>query len=912
MTKSLAWGLVLALVGIAGAASASPEVRAVRHQSLADGRQQIVVQGNSLARPHVVQVPSKSTYILEFKGHLRTQRGVVRVDQDGVASVQFGWYTARPPRVRVAFRLNGDFKPELTQQGQDWVVTFGTPDAKPSVNSRPVATNSRQANPVPPSTDKAPDLPYPTDALPLPGQAKPRAASTPPNRARAVDVSVWGANSGSTTTRDNQSVAPAPTPARSAAMAQLVSLDFVGTDVVQILKALSIQSSVNIIASPEVSPADKPLRLTVSLNRVSLDDALSYITAIAGLRFAKVGNTYIVTPSASFSEAMRQVMERSGNRTETRVVNLLSGQAAKIREATLKAIPPTGNTGFYEIIVPGAGDLPLAQVHNQNAQAGQGGQNQPAGQTGNQPSPAPTPQTNSRVFFLMVVGDSARIGQVEAYIQDIDRQIAASNSLNRKEDLSTVVIPVQSGETGRIRMMLDRLIADHPRAAEFTITESILEGTTKGEAQTMAVLMIGPKEEVAKLESFAKALDQELCAVMGRTYEADLAGLEKVWEVVALQFVEPTILELDLKRRFKGLQISLLPDAVTPGLTGRTSSSEQTSGATGAGGNRQGGAAADGGSEQQNQSQSEERTITGREPLKIVLRGTRSQIDEAKAYIAMVDIAPKQIALELRVMELTREDALRLGLDWSMITGGRLSPIRVNQGLGDQPVTSGTISGSYQFQDTDRADFLATLDQINNGRNLVARPNALVSDGRKANLFVGDTVRYIKTIQSTQSGTTVETGEIQVGVRFDIQARVGGDGQITLALDQNFSILTGFTPVPGGGQLPQTSDRLTNMFVNMTSGETLAIGGLILEQDRRRVSGIPILKDLPIIGQLFSRTDNSKVKTEIVFFLTAKLVDQSNRAEAASPANSRRNNPDPLGDYSRDRAPKAKKDRATR
>jgi type II secretory pathway component GspD/PulD (secretin) len=88
------------------------------------------------------------------------------------------------------------------------------------------------------------------------------------------------------------------------------------------------------------------------------------------------------------------------------------------------------------------------------------------------------------------------------------------------------------------------------------------------------------------------------------------------------------------------------------------------------------------------------------------------------------------------------------------------------------------------------------------------------------------------------------------------------------------------------------------MFVNMRDGETIAIGGLILEQDRNSVSGIPILKDLPIIGRLlFSRTTTSRDRTEIVFFLTAKIVDEGNRSNAASPRTSENTLPDPLGTY---------------
>jgi type II secretory pathway component GspD/PulD (secretin) len=100
------------------------------------------------------------------------------------------------------------------------------------------------------------------------------------------------------------------------------------------------------------------------------------------------------------------------------------------------------------------------------------------------------------------------------------------------------------------------------------------------------------------------------------------------------------------------------------------------------------------------------------------------------------------------------------------------------------------------------------------------------------------------------------------------------------------SFLRGFTPVPNGGQLPQTSERISQNTVTVRSGETLAIGGLIQDQDTKDVSGVPILMDLPIIGQLFRRTTHTKRRTEIVFFLTARSIEG------------------PIGSDSRDGAPK--------
>jgi general secretion pathway protein D len=129
----------------------------------------------------------------------------------------------------------------------------------------------------------------------------------------------------------------------------------------------------------------------------------------------------------------------------------------------------------------------------------------------------------------------------------------------------------------------------------------------------------------------------------------------------------------------------------------------------------------------------------------------------------------------------------------------------------------------------------------------------------------------------------VQTAEVRVGVRLALLARAGSGGNITMDLRPVLSFLRGFTSTPAGGQLPQTSERIAQSTALIRSGETLALGGLIQDSDRNTVSGIPILKDLPIIGQLFRRNEKTKDRTEVVFFLTAKIVDDATRQEAARP-----------------------------
>jgi hypothetical protein len=124
-----------------------------------------------------------------------------------------------------------------------------------------------------------------------------------------------------------------PKPAKSTPSTGIDSLKFDSTDVVQILKALSLQSHVNIIVSPEVSPDDKPLKLTLSLTNVTVTEALDFVTSLAGLRYALVGDSYVVTRSDRFGDVMRQLAGRNSKKNVIRVVPITSGEGAQIKKA---------------------------------------------------------------------------------------------------------------------------------------------------------------------------------------------------------------------------------------------------------------------------------------------------------------------------------------------------------------------------------------------------------------------------------------------------------------------------------------------------------------------------------------------------------------------------------------------------
>jgi len=872
-------GATVALLGLASAAQANRVmIKSIETNKVGAGLE-VVVKGDNLSQPKEMRILKGTTYIVEFDCDWIFKPGRETLNQAGVKSVQWGWYGTKPPKIRLSFKLNPSAEPSVTERNGDWVIQIGVPVVETKVIAK---TKSGVVVPdLPFEEDKAPPIGKPATKpivepqktfKELVAEAKTNQV-TPPTLEYPRDNSKWP---------DGRP--KLPNSMGGQVSGGRVSLDFVQTEIVQILKALAIQAGVNVIISPEVSsPAGAPAgegsapaatggrasKLTLSLTNVTVEQALDYVCALSGLRYMRTNNAYLVTTAERFNETARQLANMNQDTSEIRIIPVLSGNGLQLREAVYRWFGRT----TVEVMLP-------SEMKENRATS--------TTTTGDKGSVTNYEQIEVMDNYLFLIGDAKWLDSAEALIRRIDRELLAvkREGMNAMSDVMRTMGDPVVQETYTVRFVQNeadlRSIAagtsqgqtyPAPKSGAEKIAEKVKDAfkdvtfvASPVESANQVVILRGPKSQVDEAMALMNKLDSPQADEIG--------GVRVTDELVPINFIDPQSAIDTLSKRFPGVQATLIPDYALPVINKQREITTKV-------GN----------------IESKHDKMDNYPRMAIALRGLPSELRSAKAFLTSIDVAPKQVALELRVMELTKEEALRVGIDWNLLTGGRLGTFRLNQGLGDSPSSAGTISGSYRYQGNDTLSALATLDKINNGRNLIARPNALVTDGRTTRLFVGDIVRYIKNITSSQNGTTVQTDEIPVGVLFDFTVRVGNNNELVFHVDQNFSILNGFTPVPGGGQLPQTSERKTDMMVNMKSGETLAIGGLIQEQDRKRVSGIPILMDLPLIGQLFRRTDNSKLRTEIVFFLTAVVVDEGTRKDAASPQSSERRSPDPLGEY---------------
>lgn len=656
-----------------------------------------------------------------------------------------------------------------------------------------------------------------------------------------------------------------------------ITLDFYDTEIVFILKALAVQTASNIVTAPNVQG-----RMSISLRDVDLEQALDLTTKLSGYRYAKIANTYVVGTPDFLMRLLVHEKGVTGLSTTTRVIPLASRKAGEIKRAVIKALgldavnetlrivhpleqgepedgganaqkgastSPTNLAGGGSVLDVNGGTPP----QDPNAQPSGSGNGQ--GQQGGAQGATPKPSMNALegdADYLILIGDRGRVEQAAAMITELDTALAEMSgiSTNGEVDLKPVTMTylVRGGK------------AEDMANAISAIAGSVrVVATPKSSRAEQSIVLSGRAADVNRLIETLEKLDSVT------------AGGQLVYEVYEVKYADPRALRDRLLMTFEALNVVVGPEDVS-GLSYAPPGQK----AEGAGGAVSG-------------ASTSTKSISGvgttgtpvfddREPdavpMKLILSGPRALVDEAFKMLRTLDVPAKQVAIEARVADMSKEDIVKAGIDWNLVSGGTVKLIRLNN---SQPAGSdgspfneiqvGAKSGSTTL------DITATLDKFLSKGNLISRPNLLVTDGREGVVFIGDVVRYIKSITSGTTGPSVEIGEEEVGVKLNVLPRVGADNTISLEVQPTVSFIKSFVPTGNGGEVPITSVRTTRTVLRVMNGETIAIGGLITDEDRKEVSGVPVLMDIPIIGQLFRRTTNTKRRSEVVIFLTVRVIE---------------------------------------
>lgn len=292
------------------------------------------------------------------------------------------------------------------------------------------------------------------------------------------------------------------------------------------------------------------------------------------------------------------------------------------------------------------------------------------------------------------------------------------------------------------------------------------------------------------------------------------------------------------------------------------------------------------------------RVVVDRATNTLIMQADADEYPQLLSIIKSIDRPSKQALIEVTVAELTLTDDFQLGVEWLLNTIRPGSPDGVTVGtLGGLALGTGGFSYNRVFSGGDRQIILNAL-ATNNRSTILSSPRIMARNGEKANIQVGQQVPIITSQQTSLAGQTNNSGlgvlqSIQyrdTGVILDVTPNIYGGDELDLEIAQEVSAAQSTTT--GVNNSPTIATRKVSTRLSLRNGNTILLGGLISGDNSGGMTGLPGLKDIPVLGYLFGKETQRKTKTELIVLITPYVINDDFDARAVTDAFRQR-----LGDW---------------
>ncbi|MCG2573853.1 type IV pilus secretin PilQ family protein [Acinetobacter sp. ME22] len=275
----------------------------------------------------------------------------------------------------------------------------------------------------------------------------------------------------------------------------------------------------------------------------------------------------------------------------------------------------------------------------------------------------------------------------------------------------------------------------------------------------------------------------------------------------------------------------------------------------------------------------------------VIMNDTAEKIEQLKNIIKQIDLPVKQVMIEARIVRATTDFSRSIGVKWGVDSGTSVSSnsdnlttrwnnkyngtddtISDNLGVdfGASSSSSGTSAASIAFGLISTADTLLTLElsalQAEGQGEVISTPKVMTGDKQEATIKSGEKIPY--STSSANSGTTTTFQD--ANLELNVTPSITPDGNVQMKLKITKDTVGSLT---SAGYVIDTNALQTNVLVN--NGETVVLGGIYEDTRQKDVSKVPFLGDLPWIGNLFKSTTTSDSKSELLIFITPRIVDDT-------------------------------------
>ena len=248
---------------------------------------------------------------------------------------------------------------------------------------------------------------------------------------------------------------------------------------------------------------------------------------------------------------------------------------------------------------------------------------------------------------------------------------------------------------------------------------------------------------------------------------------------------------------------------------------------------------------------------------RLILTGAPEEIDFALQQLDILDEQQKMITVEFMLVEYFHDDEFEWGFDIVNGTSGNFNGSRYTPAAKE-----GVIEFDFKSVAKLMPEFQFNLQALVNSdkAKIVTNPHLAVEAGEKATIDLKDE-RTIQLETATINGVTTTLQNISAGIELDIEPTMINDDLIKLRMR---GFVSEFLPFSASGEFLREANSIQTV-VDVKPGETLIIGGMIKEEYNNLNGGVPILKDIPILGYLFKRKRRIKTYIERVMYITPHI-----------------------------------------
>ena len=258
----------------------------------------------------------------------------------------------------------------------------------------------------------------------------------------------------------------------------------------------------------------------------------------------------------------------------------------------------------------------------------------------------------------------------------------------------------------------------------------------------------------------------------------------------------------------------------------------------------------------------------------LLIMARAEEYRQVEAALKQLDIAPLQVLIEATIAEVRLEDQLSQGMEWFFKNSVGQRRGTTSLDLNDVAGLAAIVQG-FSFAITDSAAAVrAVLNTLatESRAKIISSPSLMVLNNQKATIQVGDQVPITTQQQQATDATANIVNSIEfrdTGVLLSVTPRVNSGGLVTMEIEQEVSNVAASA---NNTLTPTIQQRKISSTVAVQSGETVVLGGLIRENDNTSGSGIPGLREIPVLGWFFGASNDQITRTELVVLITPRAV----------------------------------------